>query len=44
MAAVGRQQVKCIEAYNTDSGWLSLSKEELVDRCRMLTQEEGFRG
>ena len=33
-----------IEAYNTDSGWLSLSKEELVDRCRILTQEEGFRG
>jgi L-alanine-DL-glutamate epimerase-like enolase superfamily enzyme len=33
-----------IEAYNTDSGWLSLSKEELVDRCRTLTQEEGFRG
>jgi L-alanine-DL-glutamate epimerase-like enolase superfamily enzyme len=32
-----------IEAYNTDCGWLSLTDTELVDGCRRLVDEEGWR-
>ena len=33
-----------IEAYNTDCGWLSIPKAALVDGCRKLAEEEGWRG
>jgi L-alanine-DL-glutamate epimerase-like enolase superfamily enzyme len=33
-----------IEAYNTDCGWLDIPKPELVDGCRRLVEEEGWRG
>ncbi|HYK50446.1 MAG TPA: mandelate racemase/muconate lactonizing enzyme family protein [Terriglobales bacterium] len=33
-----------IEAYNTNGGWLSLSKQRLVDNSRRIVEEEGFRG
>lgn len=33
-----------IQAYNTDGGWLSLTKQQLVDNCRRNVEEEGFRG
>lgn len=32
-----------VEAYNTDVGWLSLSKEALVDGCRGAVERDGFR-
>jgi L-alanine-DL-glutamate epimerase-like enolase superfamily enzyme len=33
-----------IPAYNTDGGWLSLSKQQLADNSRRIVEEEGFRG
>ena len=33
-----------IAAYNTDGGWLSLSKDQLVDNCRRSVEEQGFQG
>jgi L-alanine-DL-glutamate epimerase-like enolase superfamily enzyme len=33
-----------IAAYNTDGGWLSLTKTQLVDNCRRCVEEEGFDG
>jgi L-alanine-DL-glutamate epimerase-like enolase superfamily enzyme len=33
-----------IPAYNTDGGWLSLSKAQLVDNCRRSIEERGFQG
>jgi L-alanine-DL-glutamate epimerase-like enolase superfamily enzyme len=33
-----------ILAYNTDGGWLSFTKQQLVDNCRRILEEEGFRG
>ncbi len=32
-----------LEAYNTDIGWLSLHKQELVDGCRAAVEHDGFR-
>jgi L-alanine-DL-glutamate epimerase-like enolase superfamily enzyme len=32
-----------VEAYNTDVGWLSLSKDALVDGCRAAVERDGFR-
>lgn len=31
-----------IKAYNTNVGWLSLSKQQLVDECCRAVQEDGF--
>lgn len=33
-----------IAAYNTDGGWLNLSRQQLVDNCRKSIEEEGFQG
>lgn len=33
-----------LEAYNTDGGWLNLSRERIVANAKRFTQEEGFRG
>ena len=41
---LGAVRPQGIEAYNTDCGWLSLPKAELVDDCRRLAEEEGWRG
>ncbi len=41
---MGGNGPKRIEAYNTDGGWLSLSKEQLVDNCRRSVEEQGFHG
>lgn len=32
-----------LEAYNTDVGWLSIPRAQLVDGCRRAVEEEGFR-
>ncbi len=41
---LGGSKPEGIEAYNTDGGWLNLSKPQLVDNCRRFVEEEGFRG
>lgn len=41
---LGGAHAQGIEAYNTDCGWLSLPKAELVDSCRKLVEEAGWRG
>jgi L-alanine-DL-glutamate epimerase-like enolase superfamily enzyme len=33
-----------LEAYNTDGGWLNWSAAELVDDCRRLVEQDGYRG
>jgi len=40
---LGGAQRDKVEAYNTDIGWLSLSKEALLDGCRAAVEDEGFR-
>jgi len=32
-----------LEAYNTDIGWLSIPKPELLDGCKRAVEKEGFR-
>jgi L-alanine-DL-glutamate epimerase-like enolase superfamily enzyme len=32
-----------LEAYNTDIGWLSIPKQQLVDGCRAAVEHDGFR-
>jgi L-alanine-DL-glutamate epimerase-like enolase superfamily enzyme len=32
-----------LEAYNTDIGWLSIPKDQLVEGCRMAVERDGFR-
>ena len=32
-----------LEAYNTDVGWLSIPKPQLVDGCRRAVEDDGFR-
>jgi L-alanine-DL-glutamate epimerase-like enolase superfamily enzyme len=32
-----------LEAYNTDVGWLSIPKPELVENCKRAVEHEGFR-
>jgi L-alanine-DL-glutamate epimerase-like enolase superfamily enzyme len=41
---LGAARPQGIEAYNTDCGWLSIPAAELVDSCRRLVEEEGWRG
>jgi L-alanine-DL-glutamate epimerase-like enolase superfamily enzyme len=41
---IGSDPRKSLEAYNTDGGWLNWSTEQLVDDCRRLVQEDGYRG
>ena len=41
---LGGSKPEGIKAYNTDGGWLSLSKTQLVDNCRRCVEEEGFEG
>ena len=33
-----------VEAYNTDVGWLTQTRQQLVDDCRRAVEVEGFRG
>lgn len=33
-----------LEAYNTDGGWLSLSKAQVVENCRRFVEQDGFFG
>jgi L-alanine-DL-glutamate epimerase-like enolase superfamily enzyme len=39
---MGGARPEGIAAYNTDGGWLSLSKTQLVDNCRRSVEEQGF--
>lgn len=32
-----------LEAYNTDVGWLSIPKDQLIDQCRAAVERDGFR-
>jgi L-alanine-DL-glutamate epimerase-like enolase superfamily enzyme len=41
---MGGSRPEGITAYNTDGGWLSLSKAQLVDSCRRSVEEQGFQG
>jgi L-alanine-DL-glutamate epimerase-like enolase superfamily enzyme len=41
---LGGARPQRIEAYNTDCGWLSIPKAALVDGCRKMAEEEGWRG
>jgi L-alanine-DL-glutamate epimerase-like enolase superfamily enzyme len=41
---LGGAKPEGIQAYNTDGGWLSLSKQQLADNSRRIVEEEGFRG
>jgi L-alanine-DL-glutamate epimerase-like enolase superfamily enzyme len=41
---MGGARPEGIAAYNTDGGWLSLSKDQLVDNCRRSVEEQGFQG
>ena len=41
---MGGSRPEGIPAYNTDGGWLSLSKDQLVDNCRRSVEEHGFQG
>ncbi len=40
---LGGATTERLEAYNTDIGWLSIGKDELVDGCRRSIEEDGFR-
>lgn len=42
--ALGGRTSECLEAYNTDGGWLSLPIDKVVANCRRFVEEEGFRG
>jgi L-alanine-DL-glutamate epimerase-like enolase superfamily enzyme len=42
-AFLGGATSERVEAYNTDVGWLSILKPQLVDGCRRAVEEEGFR-
>ena len=41
---LGGSENKVLEGYNTDGGWLNWSDQMLVDDCRRLVEEEGYRG
>jgi L-alanine-DL-glutamate epimerase-like enolase superfamily enzyme len=41
---MGGARPEGIPAYNSDGGWLSLSKDQLVDNCRRSVEERGFQG
>jgi L-alanine-DL-glutamate epimerase-like enolase superfamily enzyme len=41
---LGGTRPEGIEAYNTNCGWLSIPLDDLVDGCRRLVEEEGWRG
>lgn len=41
---LGGDKPRPLEAYNTDGGWLNWPLDTLVDDCRRLVEEEGFRG
>ncbi len=43
-ALLGGSHAGRLRAYNTDVGWLSLSRSELVGMCTRACQEEGFTG
>ncbi len=43
-SVLGGSRATRIRAYNTDVGWLSLSRSQLVDMCVRACQEEGFTG
>lgn len=40
---LGGATTERLEAYNTDIGWLSIGKDELVDGCRRSIEQDGFR-
>lgn len=40
---LGGATVERLEAYNTDIGWLSFAKNQLVDGCARAVEEDGFR-
>jgi L-alanine-DL-glutamate epimerase-like enolase superfamily enzyme len=40
---LGGMRPEGIEAYNTDCGWLSIPKAELVSGCRRAVEEQGWR-
>ena len=40
---LGGATVDKLEAYNTDIGWLSMSKDKLVDGCKRTIEHDGFR-
>lgn len=41
---LGGDESKQIQAYNTDSGWLNWTLDELVSESHQLVQEQGYRG
>jgi L-alanine-DL-glutamate epimerase-like enolase superfamily enzyme len=41
---LGGDARQCMEAYNTDAGWLDRPTQDLVDGVRRQVTEEGFRG
>ncbi len=41
---LGGNKKEPLEAYNTDGGWLNWPLDTLVNDCRRLVEEEGFRG
>jgi len=43
-ALLGGSRPGRVRAYNTDVGWLSLGRSQLVEACRRACQEEGFTG
>lgn len=43
-ALLGGSESKKIQAYNTDSGWLNWTLDELVAESRQLVEEQGYRG
>ena len=40
---LGGATTETVEAYNTDLGWLSFTREQLVDNARRAVEVEGFR-
>jgi len=41
---LGGSEEKKVEGYNTNGGWLNWSEQTLVDDCRRLIEEDGYRG
>ncbi len=41
---LGGSAARKVEIYNTDGGWLNWSLQMLVDDCKRLVEQEGFRG